>query len=132
MDGYLCRFTRSTIGLKAIMAVTGIVMFGYLVGHVTGNWLIFAGREKINAYSSFLHHAHMLLWGTRIVLLASVVLHIWATVRFLALRGAAPRGQAPPLAAPRPLRPPSRWRGHLSGAGAGRGRARMGWCLRSP
>ena len=89
MDGYLCRFTRSTIGVKVIMAVTGVIMFGYLVGHVTGNWLVFAGREKINAYSAFLHHAHMLLWGTRVVLLASVVLHLWATVRFLALRGEA-------------------------------------------
>jgi succinate dehydrogenase / fumarate reductase cytochrome b subunit len=89
MDGYLCRFTRSTIGLKVLMAITGIVMFGYLLGHVTGNWLIFAGREKINAYSAFLHQAHMLLWGTRIVLLAAVVVHIWATVRFLALRGEA-------------------------------------------
>ena len=89
MDGYLCRFTRSTIGLKVLMAITGIVMFGYLLGHVTGNWLFFAGREKINAYSAFLHQAHMLLWGTRIVLLAAVVVHIWATVRFLALRGEA-------------------------------------------
>jgi len=89
MDGYLCRFTRSTIGLKAIMAVTGVIMFGYLVGHVTGNWLVFAGREKINAYSAFLHHAHLLLWGTRVLLLASVILHVWATARFLALRSEA-------------------------------------------
>jgi succinate dehydrogenase / fumarate reductase cytochrome b subunit len=89
MDGYLCRFKRSTIGAKVLMAITGVVMFGYLVGHVTGNWLIFAGREKINNYSAFLHHATMLLWGTRIVLLASVVVHLWATARFLALRNEA-------------------------------------------
>jgi succinate dehydrogenase / fumarate reductase cytochrome b subunit len=89
MDGYLCRFTRSTIGVKVIMAITGVIMFGYLVGHVTGNWLVFAGRAKINAYSAFLHQAHMLLWGTRIVLLGSVILHLWATVRFLSLRGEA-------------------------------------------
>ena len=86
MDGYLCRFRRSTIGLKVAMALTGVVMFGYLVGHVTGNWLLFAGKEKINQYSAFLHHTPALLWGTRVVLLVSVVLHLWATVRFLALR----------------------------------------------
>jgi succinate dehydrogenase / fumarate reductase cytochrome b subunit len=86
MDGYLCRFTRSTIGLKFIMAVTGVIMFGYLIGHVTGNWLVFAGREKINAYSAFLHHSPMILWGTRVILLISVLLHLWATARFLELR----------------------------------------------
>src|SRR3954465_10709455 len=86
MDGYLCRFSRSTIGLKVAMALTGVIMFGYLVGHVTGNWLLFAGKEKINQYSAFLHHTPALLWGTRVVLLVSVLLHLWATVRFLALR----------------------------------------------
>lgn len=90
MDGsYLCRFTRSNIGLKILMAVTGVVMFGYLVGHVSGNMLLFAGREKINAYSLFLHSSKGLLWGTRLILLASVGVHIWATIRFVKLRGDA-------------------------------------------
>lgn len=89
MDGYLCRFTRSNIGLKFLMAITGVVMVGYLVGHVSGNMLIFRGAEAINAYSEFLHHAKGLLWGTRIILLASVVVHIWATLKFLKLRSDA-------------------------------------------
>jgi succinate dehydrogenase / fumarate reductase cytochrome b subunit len=86
MDGYLCRFTRSNIGLKVLMAVTGVVMIGYLVGHVSGNMLIFAGPAAINNYSKFLHDSKGLLWGTRILLLASVLVHIWATLRFLKLR----------------------------------------------
>ncbi len=90
MEGsYLCRFFRSNIGLKVLMALTGVVMFGYLIGHVSGNMLIFAGRKEINDYSAFLHHAKLLLWGTRVLLLASVVVHIWATIKFLALRKAA-------------------------------------------
>jgi len=89
MDGYLCRFTRSNIGLKVLMAITGVVMIGYLIGHVSGNMLIFAGPEAINNYSKFLHHAKGLLWGTRVLLLASVLVHIWATLRFLKLRGDA-------------------------------------------
>jgi succinate dehydrogenase / fumarate reductase cytochrome b subunit len=89
MDGYLCRFTRSNIGLKVLMALTGVVMIGYLVGHVTGNMLIFRGPEAINAYSAFLHHAKGLLWGTRVLLLVSVVVHIWATLKFLKLRSEA-------------------------------------------
>jgi succinate dehydrogenase / fumarate reductase cytochrome b subunit len=89
MDGYLCRFTRSNIGLKFLMAITGVIMVGYLIGHVTGNMLIFRGPEAINAYSKFLHGAKGLLWGTRVILLVSVVVHVWATLRFLKLRGEA-------------------------------------------
>ena len=86
---YLGRFLGSTIGTKFLMAITGVVMFGYLIGHVTGNMLIFKGPEAINAYSKFLHDSTGLLWGTRILLLVSVVIHIWATIRFLKLRNDA-------------------------------------------
>jgi succinate dehydrogenase / fumarate reductase, cytochrome b subunit len=86
---YLSRFLGSTIGMKILMAITGVVMFGYLIGHVTGNMLIFAGPQAINSYSKFLHDSKGLLWGTRIVLLVSVVVHIWATIRFLGLRNEA-------------------------------------------
>ena len=86
---YLGRFLRSNIGLKVLMAITGVVMFGYLIGHVSGNMLLFAGREKINAYSAFLHASKGILWGTRLLLLVSVVVHIWATIRFLGLRNSA-------------------------------------------
>jgi len=86
---YLSRFLGSNIGLKVLMALTGVVMFGYLIGHVSGNMLVFSGREAINNYSLFLHKTKWLLWGTRILLLASVVVHIWATIRFLKLRSDA-------------------------------------------
>jgi succinate dehydrogenase / fumarate reductase cytochrome b subunit len=86
---YLGRFLSSNIGLKILMAVTGVVMLGYLIGHVSGNMLIFAGPAAINNYSKFLHDSKGLLWGTRLLLLASVVVHIWATLRFLSLRNAA-------------------------------------------
>jgi succinate dehydrogenase / fumarate reductase, cytochrome b subunit len=86
---YLSRFLQSNIGLKFLMAITGVVMFGYLIGHVTGNMLIFAGPEAINNYSKFLHDSKGLLWGTRILLLGAVVVHIWATLRFLKLRSDA-------------------------------------------
>ncbi|RPH44884.1 MAG: succinate dehydrogenase cytochrome b subunit [Planctomycetota bacterium] len=86
---YLGRFLGSTIGLKILMAITGVVMFGYLIGHVTGNMLLFAGPQAINNYSKFLHDSKGLLWGTRIILLGAVVVHIWATLRFLKLRSDA-------------------------------------------
>jgi len=86
---YLGRFLGSNIGLKVLMALTGVVMFGYLIGHVTGNMLIFKGPAAINAYSAFLHNSTGLLWGTRILLLVSVLIHIWATVRFITLKNSA-------------------------------------------
>jgi succinate dehydrogenase / fumarate reductase cytochrome b subunit len=86
---YLGRFIRSNIGLKVLMALTGVVMFGYLIGHVSGNMLLFKGPAAINGYSKFLHDSKGLLWGTRILLLVSVVIHLWATIRFLGLRSQA-------------------------------------------
>ena len=97
---YLSRFFGSNIGLKVLMALTGVVMFGYLIGHVSGNMLIFKGPAAINGYSKFLHDSKGLLWGTRILLLVSVAIHIWATVRFLKLRGAARPVQASKASAP--------------------------------
>lgn len=71
----------STIAKKIIVAVTGLVMFGFVVGHLLGNLQIFLGRDALNTYSEFLHHSPKLVWGTRIVLLIAVLLHIVATVQ---------------------------------------------------
>ncbi len=69
-------FYGSTVGKKVVMAVTGLVGLGYLVGHMTGNLLVFAGPAAINAYANFLHHSPALLWGTRAVLTISIILHV--------------------------------------------------------
>lgn len=73
-------YARSTLGLKVLMAVTGAVLFGFLIGHVAGNLLVFAGPEKLNAYSQFLHSNKLILYGTRAVLLASVGLHVFSAI----------------------------------------------------
>jgi succinate dehydrogenase / fumarate reductase, cytochrome b subunit len=82
-------FYSTTIGKKAVMAVTGIVLFGFLIGHVLGNLQLFAGPEKLNAYAEFLHHSGGLLWGTRAVLLAAVYLHVRAAVQLYLLKAQA-------------------------------------------
>lgn len=78
----LCAFWNSSIGKKIVVAVTGILLVGFLLGHMAGNLLVFAGREAMNDYADFLHH--MLhgagIWFARIGLLVAVVLHIVATV----------------------------------------------------
>jgi succinate dehydrogenase / fumarate reductase cytochrome b subunit len=83
-------FWGSTIGKKVVMAVTGIVLVGYILAHVTANLLIFVGPSAIDAYALKLRTLPILLWGVRILLLVSVVLHIVAaaqlTVRTRAAR----------------------------------------------
>ena len=85
-------FIGSTVGRKLVVAVTGIMLFGYLVLHVLGNMQIFAGPTRIDHYAELLRTSPPLLWGARIVLLAAVVVHIWLTVLLtLENRGARPR-----------------------------------------
>jgi succinate dehydrogenase / fumarate reductase cytochrome b subunit len=90
MDGsFLCRFTRSSIGLKVLMALTGVVLFGFVVAHVSGNLLIFAGPEAMKHYAELLRFSMTALWTARIVLVSSVVLHIVSAVKLYQRRSAA-------------------------------------------
>jgi succinate dehydrogenase / fumarate reductase cytochrome b subunit len=83
-------FWQSTNGKKVVMAVTGAIMFLFVIGHMLGNLQVFEGPEKINNYGHFLHNLGELLWLERIGLLLAIVLHITATVQ-LALRNKAAR-----------------------------------------
>lgn len=91
----LATLLGSTIGKKVVMAVSGIVLFGFVVAHMIGNLLIYVGPDAINAYSRFLHeflHGGG-LWIARAVLLLAVLLHIWAAVALtLENRAARPVG----------------------------------------
>lgn len=80
--GRAFRFYQATIGKKAVMAVTGVILFGFVIGHLIGNLQVFAGREALNDYGYFLHHStHGLLWVFRLVLLVSVIAHIVASIQ---------------------------------------------------
>jgi succinate dehydrogenase / fumarate reductase, cytochrome b subunit len=83
-------FFASTIGKKAAMAVSGLILFGFVLGHLAGNLQIYEGPEKINHYAAFLRSMPALLWGARITLLVMVTLHIWSAVA-LAVRNNAAR-----------------------------------------
>ncbi|HET6646328.1 MAG TPA: succinate dehydrogenase cytochrome b subunit [Pyrinomonadaceae bacterium] len=71
-------FWDSTVGKKIVMAVTGAIGVGYLIGHVAGNLLIYQGPARIDAYAAFLKSNPGLLWATRAILLLAVSLHIIA------------------------------------------------------
>ena len=77
----VARFYESTIGKKAIMAVTGLMLFGFLIAHMLGNLQIFLGPAVMDHYAETLHGNPALLWTVRTILLVSVVLHIWASIQ---------------------------------------------------
>ena len=71
----------SSVGKKAIMAVTGLIWVVYLITHMLANLLVFEGPTKINGYSAFLHGTGGALWAARLVLFVALVLHIVAAVQ---------------------------------------------------
>lgn len=71
-------FYGTTIGKKVAMAVSGLVVVGWLLAHMIGNITIFAGREAVNHYASLLADNPPILWGQRLVLLAALGTHIHA------------------------------------------------------
>jgi succinate dehydrogenase / fumarate reductase, cytochrome b subunit len=83
-------FYSSTVGKKAVMAVSGAILFSFVIGHLIGNLQIYEGPEKLNHYAAFLRSMPALLWTARVTLLLMVVLHIWSSVS-LGLRNAEAR-----------------------------------------
>lgn len=89
------RFLASTNGKKVVMAVTGVILFGFVTGHMIGNLQFFEDPSKIDAYGRFLKSVPELLWGVRSVLLLAVCLHIWSSVGLALKNNAArPKGYA--------------------------------------
>ena len=75
------RYINTSMGRKLLMAITGLVLVLFVMGHMLGNLLIFFGPEAINAYAYKLHAMpKLVLNGVRLVLLASVAIHIWMAV----------------------------------------------------
>ncbi len=80
----------SSLGKKYIMAVSGAVLFLFVVGHLLGNLQIFLGPEAINRYGHFLQSNLELVWPARIFLLVMLGLHVWSAT-ILSLENQAAR-----------------------------------------
>ncbi|MBC8160368.1 MAG: succinate dehydrogenase cytochrome b subunit [Roseiflexaceae bacterium] len=79
---------RSTIGKKVVMALSGMILVGFVVFHMIGNLKIYLGPVALNTYAAFLREVgepllpyEVLLWMARLVLLAAVGAHIVAAVQ---------------------------------------------------
>ena len=78
---WLLTLYRSTIGKKAIMAVTGLMLVGFVIAHMAGTLQVFIGPAKMNGYAAFLKGTGELLWVARLGLLTAVLLHILMAVQ---------------------------------------------------
>jgi succinate dehydrogenase / fumarate reductase cytochrome b subunit len=83
----LASLWQSTIGKKYVMAITGLIWFGYLIAHLWGNLKIYAGPQFLNDYGGFLRTVgeplfgfSQLLWLARLILIPAFVVHIWAAI----------------------------------------------------
>jgi succinate dehydrogenase cytochrome b subunit len=89
----LSRLYHSSLGKKYVMAVTGLILFLYVVAHMLGNLQIFLGRDPINSYAELLKSKPALLWTARLALLVAVTLHVTSAIQLaLANRRARPVG----------------------------------------
>ncbi len=82
------RFWASTIGKKAVMAVTGLLLLAFVFAHMVGNLKTFLGADDLNHYAGWLRtigepvlRREWFLWLQRAVLLAALVLHVTAAVQ---------------------------------------------------
>lgn len=75
------RTLNSSIGCKAVMAVTGIALVGFLLAHLLGNLLVFAGADAINQYAQKLREFLPILWAMRLGLVGFFLIHLFAAIK---------------------------------------------------
>ena len=79
----IVRFYKSSVGKKWVMAVTGVILMGFVVTHLIGNLKFYLSKEEINLYGEALRNmpGHLLprtflLWTIRSVLIVAFALHL--------------------------------------------------------
>ncbi len=87
--GNLVKFTMGSVGSKVVMAVTGLGLWVFIVGHLAGNLLAYVGHDIFNHYAETLQGNPLLLWGTRTAMLIGMPLHFATAYRTWALNRAA-------------------------------------------
>jgi len=80
--------SRTSVGKKVLMALSGVLLVGFVLGHMAGNLKVFQGAEAFNAYAEWIREFgypalphYGFLWIARTVLLAAVGVHVWAAWR---------------------------------------------------
>lgn len=86
---HMCRYVFSSIGMKFLMALSGLAMFGFVVAHLSGNLLLFKGEEAFNYYAESLKQLGPLLWIARIGILVTAIVHVFTAIRLTRMNRAA-------------------------------------------
>jgi len=91
----IAKIFSSSVGRKIMMALTGMLLAGFVTIHLLGNLSIFAGSAALNAYAAQLAGLGPLVWVFRLGLLALFVLHIYLGIQLtMENRAAKPEGYA--------------------------------------
>ena len=86
---WISQFAKSSVGAKVLMALTGVILCGFVLVHMLGNLQVFLGPDAYNAYAAKIQSMPELVWAVRIILLTSVVVHIYSGLRLAAFNKAA-------------------------------------------
>ena len=83
-------FYQTTIGKKVVMAISGLILIGFVIGHMLGNLQIMQelmepgkGKTALNAYAAWLHSMPGLLWGARVTLIIATAAHAWSAISLI-------------------------------------------------
>lgn len=82
-------FFRSTVGKKYLMGLSGLIWAGFIFAHMAGNMLIFVSPDAYNKYSHAIVSNKALLYGTEIVLVAALILHVYLALNLTMANRAA-------------------------------------------
>lgn len=83
------KYLKSSIGAKHVMALTGLMLVGFVLIHMIGNLQIFAGQEAINSYAANLKALGPILWIARAGLVVAALLHVGSAIRIVSMNRAA-------------------------------------------
>lgn len=86
-------FQQTSIGQKALVALTGAVLYGFAFVHAAGNLQVFLGQEHFNEYAETLQSMPKVVWATRLVLLGSLLTHVALVIGILGKARAARPGR---------------------------------------
>ncbi|HEY2422506.1 MAG TPA: hypothetical protein VGH55_00280, partial [Chthoniobacterales bacterium] len=91
----LIAFYQSSIGKKIVVALTGLYLILFVIGHLLGNLEIYLGQDRLNAYAQLLQELGPFLWAERVILILAVIVHIVATIQLtIENRAAKPKKYA--------------------------------------
>lgn len=86
---WFAKYLKSSVGAKHIMAITGLMLVGFVLAHMLGNLQVFAGQEALNSYAVSLKKLGPLLWIMRGGIILAFIVHIWSAIRLTTMNNAA-------------------------------------------